>query len=404
MATSTDSIVEGFPHPSISPIVGIPSYTTIASLNLQLNANAASIQSNLGNGTLGLLSLTVSPDVYNTLSDTPFIVPVNPGAQPIIPDAATAAMIAALTRTHTENIRIWREYLATDKGLKQQLIHAVDEMYYKTLRNRITGYASVTTRNILEHLYLTYGHISPADLADNDATMKSAYDPSQPIEVLFDQIEEALDLAAAANAAYTPQQIVAYAYNLVFQTGVFADACRDWRRRPLIEKTWANFKRDFAVAHQELRESQLTSQGAGYHSANSVLQETWQEQTADALANLATATASDRSAVSALSSTNSALTASLATATAQLVTAKADITALKTKVANLQSSQRSTTTTPPTPNVRKYHNENYCWSHGWDIAINHKSDNCLYKREGHCNDATRQNTMGGSSRSKDKVT
>jgi ribosomal protein S17E len=403
MATSTDSIVEGFPHPIIPPIIGIPSYTTISTLNLKLNANAASIQSDLGNGALGLLSLTVSPDVFNTLSDIPFIAPLNPGPQPIIPEAATAAMLSALTRAHTENLRIWREYLATDKGLKQQLINSVDEMYYKTLRNRITGYASVTTRQILEHLYQTYGKISPADLADNDAKMKTAYDPSQPIEALFDQIEEALDLAAAANAAYTSQQIVAYAYNIVFQTGVFADACRDWRRRIIAEKTWANFKTDFAVAHQELRESQLTAQGAGYHAANSVLQETWQAQTADALANLATATASDRSAVSALSSTNSALSASLATANAKLATAQADIVALKTKVTNLQGGQRPRTTTPASTE-RRYNNTNYCWTHGWDIAINHKSDNCLYKREGHCNDATRENTMGGSDKSKAKVT
>jgi hypothetical protein len=78
MATSTDSIVEGFPHPIIPPIIGIPSYTTISTLNLKLNANAASIQSDLGNGALGLLSLTVSPDVFNTLSDIPFIAPLNP--------------------------------------------------------------------------------------------------------------------------------------------------------------------------------------------------------------------------------------------------------------------------------------------------------------------------------------
>jgi hypothetical protein len=31
--------------------------------------------------------------------------------------------------------------------------------------------------------------------------MKNAYDMSQPIEVLFDQIEDAVDLADAANTA-----------------------------------------------------------------------------------------------------------------------------------------------------------------------------------------------------------
>jgi hypothetical protein len=46
----TISIVDGFPHPNVAPIVGIPTNELIAELNLQLNANAATKQSNLGDG------------------------------------------------------------------------------------------------------------------------------------------------------------------------------------------------------------------------------------------------------------------------------------------------------------------------------------------------------------------
>ena len=64
-------------------------------------------------------------------------------------------------------------------------------MYYRTLRNCHTGYAMVTTRAILNHLYAGYGDLSPQDMADNDVRLKTAYDVSQPIEVLFDQVEDA---------------------------------------------------------------------------------------------------------------------------------------------------------------------------------------------------------------------
>ena len=74
MPTSTDKIVDGFPFPTIPPIVGTPTYNTIAEVDLKLNSNSASVQSNLGCGTLGLLQLTVSPAVYNTLSVTAFVV------------------------------------------------------------------------------------------------------------------------------------------------------------------------------------------------------------------------------------------------------------------------------------------------------------------------------------------
>jgi hypothetical protein len=107
--------------------------------------------------------------------------------------------------------------------------------------------------------------------------------------------------------AYTIPQIVAIAYNSVFQTGLFAGACQEWRCRPVAYKTWTNFKTDFALAHQELRESQVTSQSAGFHSANLAHNINQQQNTADALANLATATAADHSIVSQLTNTNSQL-------------------------------------------------------------------------------------------------
>jgi hypothetical protein len=233
---------------------------------------------------------------------------------------------------------MWKEYLSTDKALKQQLLAAIDDIYYRSLRNRITGYANVTTLTILRHLYDTYGNISPTDLIDNDTRMKAPYDPSQPIELLFDQFDDAIELAAAANGAYTGPQIVAYAYNTILQTGLFTDACRDWRRRPAAQKTWPTFKVDFSLAHQEMRELQATTQGAGFHSANSALTADFQQQTFEALANLATTTELDRSAVSNLTGTNSELTSQLATTNAKLDTALADIAALCLELASSRAN------------------------------------------------------------------
>ena len=80
MPIAIDKIVDGFPFPTVPPIVGTPTYNTIAEVNLKLISNSAFVQSNLGCGTLGLLQLTVSPAIYQTLSSIPFIVPVNPGS------------------------------------------------------------------------------------------------------------------------------------------------------------------------------------------------------------------------------------------------------------------------------------------------------------------------------------
>jgi hypothetical protein len=357
-------------------MIGIPTYESIAEINLKLNANAASVHSNLGNGAHRLLALTIDPAVYNRISPDPFVPPANPGANPVLPNNSTVAFITELTWQHAASLRIWKEYMSTDKTLKQQLlaaIAAIAVIYYRSLRNRITGYANVTTLTILLHLYDSYSSILHTNLIDNDTHMKAPYDPSQHIELLFVQFDDAIELAAAANAAYTGPQIVAYAYNTILQTGFFTDACRDWQRRPAAQKTWPTFKADFLLAHQEMQESQTTTQGAGFHSANAALTADFQQQTFEALANLATATESDRSAVSNLTGTNSALTTQLATTNAKLDTALADIAALRLELSASRnnnnrrnvhgdgnwSHNRNRNNNNPGPTVHKYFNENY---------------------------------------------
>ena len=67
---------------------------------------------------------------------------------------------------------------------------------------------------------------------------------SLPIETLYNQVEDAMELVDAGQTPYSAPQVVAIAYSLVFNTWKFKDACRDWKRTWFIHKTWANFKVD----------------------------------------------------------------------------------------------------------------------------------------------------------------
>ena len=61
--SSVEKSIEGFPHPTITPIVGKPAYETLNTLKLSLITKTASVHSYLGNGSLGLLWLTISDAV-----------------------------------------------------------------------------------------------------------------------------------------------------------------------------------------------------------------------------------------------------------------------------------------------------------------------------------------------------
>ena len=133
MPDSIETIVDTFPHPTLTPIQGIPTFASIRQIQVELNANASSIHSNLGNGQLGLLFLTVSPATYETLSDVPFEIPVNPGPVPVIPAQMSARAAADARTEHVELKRVFDQYIATDAALKSQIIKSVDDLCLKAL-------------------------------------------------------------------------------------------------------------------------------------------------------------------------------------------------------------------------------------------------------------------------------
>ena len=98
--TTVDKIIDGFPFPMITRIDGQPTHETIDEVNCYLNANDASIQSELGGGAYGHLDLTIFPVVLDTLSVFPFVIPLNPGATADILENSTVAQIKSVRLDH----------------------------------------------------------------------------------------------------------------------------------------------------------------------------------------------------------------------------------------------------------------------------------------------------------------
>jgi hypothetical protein len=120
-ATTVKALIESFPHPVIPAIQGLPAYESITDVTRLLNANAASVHSELGGGALGHLALTISPAVYAMLLATPFVAPNNPGPAPILANNGTAAQINATICNHKEVLRIWCKYNNVNSALTQQI-------------------------------------------------------------------------------------------------------------------------------------------------------------------------------------------------------------------------------------------------------------------------------------------
>jgi hypothetical protein len=177
--------------------------------------------------------------------------------------------------------------------------------------------------------------ITPTELTQNYERLNTPYDPNQPIETLFQKIQDARACAVAVGQPCGAAMIVNVAYTLIFNTRLFPDACLAWQSRAIDGKTLAQFKLDFATAHREFRLTYQTAQQSGFHSVNMMIEqgrEKSMQDMVDAIAQLATATASDRGTVAILTTTNAKLATQLEAAHAQITQLKNEIATLKNKI------------------------------------------------------------------------
>jgi hypothetical protein len=193
-------------------------------------------------------------------------------------------------------------------------------------------------------------------------------------------------------------------------------------------QTWPLFKAFFTEAHCENRMIIQRALHSGYHTAKIVTKiPTGQFESCDvsrhydqpnevpeanpdmttALANLATATGADRA-------TMATLTKSLAELSAVTKAQAEDLRRIihSGHIAPFPAQSQHTSTIVVHGNGRqrrsenneqvsgsrppyKIKNNNYCWSHGYQVGLQHTSATCTERKEGHNPAATKSNIMVG---------
>jgi hypothetical protein len=239
---------------------------------------------------------------------------------------------------------------------------------------------------MLDHLFETYGNITAVDLDINFENMRRAWDPQQPVETLFKQIQDCADYYEAGGVLIGHPQHINVGYAKIFATGHFMSACRRWNEKPIAEKTWTQFKSQFAAAHRQHNQMQGESAAtAGYHSANAAVtqnEDQMAEATIGALSNVATVTAADIGVVAALTQANSRLAK-------QLEDQSSELRELKALLNQERREKRGTRSSNPSAST-------YCWTHGYKVGKTYTSLTCNTPKPGHKTEATWAEHMGGS--------
>jgi hypothetical protein len=285
-------------------------------------------------------------------------------------------------RAYKESLANFQQFNNVTNALRKQIMNGIDEAYYKPLFNQHTGYNNVSVPAMLTHLFEKHGKIKPADLALNDERLCTAWDGAEPFELVIARIDECVEFASAGGDPYTAQQILTKAMNIVFKTGLYNDAVREWNRQGPALKTYANFQTHFIAAQEQLDDEQANMKQAGF-GAHALVEQVQN------LANVIVATNGQAS------SKLDMLSEQYASLKKENETLRALIMSAQNNNSKERRDNKNGKTYPPATDQGSY-----CWSHGYKCAKTHNSENCQYPKPGHVKAATRANNMGGSQRGK----
>jgi hypothetical protein len=210
----------------------------------------------LGGGTLEHLGLIISDASFAMIAPTteagPTIwkTPQAPGRASANTDG-TAAQTSTARHIWEEDVQTYQTYTSVQQALKKHIISVFEPMCLDILNDNVVAYTSISARDMLDHLFETYGNITTVDLDINFEKMRRAWDPQQPVESLFKQIQDCAKYSQAGGVLIGHPQQINVGYANIFATGNFMSACRRWNEKHAIAKTWTQFKTHFAAAHRQ---------------------------------------------------------------------------------------------------------------------------------------------------------
>ena len=122
-------------------------------------------------------------------------------------------------------------------------------------------------RAILSGLHRRYGTLKPEEKEWAGLKWNSPWNPSDPIESMFFNLEELFVQDVQAGVPYSQAQLLDRGLDNLKKTGLFITAVVEWNGFDPLNKTWNNFKSHITEAYKARLDSGPTAEAAGYHGA-----------------------------------------------------------------------------------------------------------------------------------------
>jgi hypothetical protein len=191
-------------------------------------------------------------------------------------DAATTPVVRAHAKAiHTAKLADYAIFEAAEQVVIKFIRTAVDEMWYKDLKDSESFYNAVTAANLINHLAKICGGLHVIDLVNLPTEMVLAYcAAAEGIPEYINMLEDAQRTSQRAAMPIADVQLVAIASTAVLGSQQYPRATEDLEALVTSTKTWTAWKNAYRAAHIA-RKCQLLASGTskpfgGAHAASTM--------------------------------------------------------------------------------------------------------------------------------------
>ena len=257
------------------PSTDLPTYTFINDLQEQIFDLVATVRLDKCGGTTEHLGLVMSPAEFALLVP---LIPLFPrGTQPgevdyLLPTAATT--VNQRTERRLENnakLHVFELEHMIEEQCKKHIMPCFHKDIYCALKDNQLGYINITTVRLFEYLYDKYGDKTEELQNKALADMEDPVDLTGPSITPFRLRQEKLLLFLSdIEQAVTPGQYIVICLSVIEKTMFINKDVREWRQKPVGDRTVALFWPFIKKTHKEKRLK--LAQGSD-EQANSVMQQ-----------------------------------------------------------------------------------------------------------------------------------
>ncbi len=121
---------------------------------------------------------------------------------------------------------------------------------------------------MFDQLMRTYGKPTPDAVRKNNMTFYSAYNPTDPPEVLFKHFSDCQEVPIVSKVPFTTEQLLMNADDLFTRSGLYTWDMDDWERKSAVDQTYFNLRPFIQAAYQRRITSGTVTSTSGYNTVN----------------------------------------------------------------------------------------------------------------------------------------